>query len=117
MNLKILKFNNNDQDYTLIGKTGQFRFKIEFANRFKFEKKDIWVMAVDTEEINKNKQVLLLKNPNAMERLGKKMIKINNSWSIDATPIIKEFKLSIPVKCRIESYKAEGYEGFKIEIP
>lgn len=116
MNLKILNFKKQKEELMLIGKTGYLRIKKDFAKKHSFNKQDQWVFAIETtsDSLLEKNNIYLLRNYKENPACSKKMVCINNSWSIDANILIEELNLSTPLCCKLSFFKDKNLEGFNI---
>lgn len=116
MNFKIIVDEKKIANTILIGKTGLIRFKSSFSKLHNFDKSTRWLVGIDADEAGSYKHLFIIKAHKNSEVIGKKMICINNVWSLDVNHAIKEMKLKIPLTCDIEVFKDADLEGFKITL-
>lgn len=116
MKLKIFSNGKIEQGYALIGKTGALRFKQSFAESMQFEKGQRWLVGTDADE-KPIKHIYIVKPSKENQHEGWKMIYQNKSWSLSGKTLVKELGLQVPLKCRVEIYKENGYDGFRMVLP
>lgn len=116
MKLKIFSHGKIEQGYALIGKTGYLRFKQAFAQSMGFVSGDRWLIGTDADE-SKAKYIYVLRTKEENQCDGWKMIYQNKSWGLSAKTLINELKITAPLKCRVEVYKDDEYDGFRLVLP
>ena len=116
MKLKIFNNGKIEQGFALIGKTGSLRFKAAFAESMGFVKDERWLVGVDSDEIP-TKHIYVVRPTDDIKHNGWKMQYQNKSWALAGKTLVKELKLEVPIKCKVEVYKENGYNGFRLVLP
>jgi hypothetical protein len=116
-NFKILPFEKKNNNVVLIGKTGVLRITKQLAFQLQIQKQDKWIFVSDNDEKTPKKGIYLLKATNELSFHSRKMNLINGSWSLDAKPLLNEYKLKTPLKCEIELFNDDKNKGIRLLIP
>lgn len=116
MNIKIFNNGKIEQGFVLIGKTGSIRFKTAFAENMGFVKDGRWLVGIDNDEIP-TKHIYILRPDEENKHNGWKMQYVNKSWSLSGKTVVNELKLEVPIKCKVEVFKGNGYDGFRLVLP
>lgn len=114
-NFKFFINGNSTSNTALLGKTGFLRLNKRIIENLQINRSDKWVLALDNDEEEK-KNIYVLKDSFSDGFKGKKMIVINDNWSLDCNKILNDINVKLPVKCRLEKYDEKEFSGFRIII-
>ncbi|WP_019948064.1 hypothetical protein [Hymenobacter aerophilus] len=116
MKLKFYGSGKIEQGFALIGKTGQIRLKSAFAQSMDFKKDERWLVGTDEDE-KPIKHIYILRPKREEQHNGFKMQYQNKSWFLSGKTVINELNLQPPIKCHVEPFKKEGFDGFRLVLP
>lgn len=119
MKLRILRNKarlNQGINTVLIGKTGNLRFRKEFAEKFKFSKNEHWVIGINEEE-PEIEHIYFSRAKGSSKTDLWRLAYLNGNWFINVHSIVEELNLKKPIKCKIEQFKAQEFDGFRLLLP